>query len=639
MSITLVTTQTLFREWRVITNAIIATLGDNTLLSTTEKASLVGAINELDGEIGVLSGLSTTSRDSIVNAINEVLTSIGDITSLTTTNKTDTVVAINEVVASIGILTSLTTTDKTSIVNAINELDTLAGDLSTLTTTTRGDAVYTTVINDGGAGYSGGDILTVIAGNSDATVTVISHASGVITAVSVTTGGTGYKNDIGVAVTGGTGFNALIDITVGTITNAVNEIDGNQGDLSTLTTTTKNTLVAAINELQSGSIGTNVLQVNNLEANKGRFSTNSPSNIDVVIPAAITAITVDVIGSAYTTPPIVNITGDGAGATATAILEVTGAVKSVILNAGGTGYTATDILTLAGGTGATITVSAVDGAGIITGFSLTAGGTGYTNDIGVAVAGGTGTGATFDTTIGFGIAAVTVNTGGSGYIVATVGFVGDGSGAGATATINSIGTFSLIGSVFQTHNSANLTEGGVFYDDNSNNGGVSASLAVPVSQLLTAMARSDLRYGHEFYLLDIAAGNGVLDGQLLAFNSQNYYPVSQNNKIFLSRAGNVVTWSGWVKAESINDAATFTGIVIGDVNTTTYIDGSTTAESVPRLLTPVDGWTHIRQTITMTKEYENIFPTIYANNLDNILVALSILLDGALDVGMHTGIV
>lgn len=41
-------------------------------LTTTEKTTIVGAINEVDGSIGNLSQLSTTNKSSLVSAINEV---------------------------------------------------------------------------------------------------------------------------------------------------------------------------------------------------------------------------------------------------------------------------------------------------------------------------------------------------------------------------------------------------------------------------------------------------------------------------------------------------------------------------------------------------------------------------------------
>ena len=54
-------------------NALIKTyVGDKANLTTTEKGTVVGAVNELDAEIGALSGLSTTNKGNLVAAINEV---------------------------------------------------------------------------------------------------------------------------------------------------------------------------------------------------------------------------------------------------------------------------------------------------------------------------------------------------------------------------------------------------------------------------------------------------------------------------------------------------------------------------------------------------------------------------------------
>ena len=53
-------------------NELDGDIGDKTTLTTTEKGSLVGSVNELDSEMGNLTGLKTTKKDSVVNSINEV---------------------------------------------------------------------------------------------------------------------------------------------------------------------------------------------------------------------------------------------------------------------------------------------------------------------------------------------------------------------------------------------------------------------------------------------------------------------------------------------------------------------------------------------------------------------------------------
>lgn len=52
----------------------------------------------------------------------------------------------------------------------------------------------------------------------------------------------------------------------------------------------------------------------------------------------ITAITVQDGGFGYPEPPDIQITGDGTGATATAIIDDDGVITGVTVNAGGTGY-------------------------------------------------------------------------------------------------------------------------------------------------------------------------------------------------------------------------------------------------------------------------------------------------------------
>ena len=87
-----------------VVKAVIGTIGDLNNLTTTDKSTVVNAINELD------------------NAINELDNNIGDLNNLPTTDKSSIVNAINEIDGNIGSLSNLNTSDKSSIVNAINEV-------------------------------------------------------------------------------------------------------------------------------------------------------------------------------------------------------------------------------------------------------------------------------------------------------------------------------------------------------------------------------------------------------------------------------------------------------------------------------------------------------------------------------------
>lgn len=62
---------------------------------------LNGNWEKIDEVIGLLSSLNTTDKTSLVNAINEVLNNEGTLSSLTTTTKTNLVAALNELVTSL----------------------------------------------------------------------------------------------------------------------------------------------------------------------------------------------------------------------------------------------------------------------------------------------------------------------------------------------------------------------------------------------------------------------------------------------------------------------------------------------------------------------------------------------------------
>lgn len=121
-------------------SANASSIGNLEDLTTSEKTTLVGAINEVNGgdsRIGNLSDLTTTEKTTLVGAINEVdgncdtnTSNIGTLSSLTTTETSNLVGAINEVdghadtnASNIGTLSSLTTTEKGSVVGAVNEVD------------------------------------------------------------------------------------------------------------------------------------------------------------------------------------------------------------------------------------------------------------------------------------------------------------------------------------------------------------------------------------------------------------------------------------------------------------------------------------------------------------------------------------
>ncbi len=198
-----------------------------------------------------------------------------------------------------------------------------------------------------------------------------------------------------------------------------------------------------------------------------------PDSADMAVGGSIQSITLVDGGSGYTTAPVVTITGDGSGATATSVLastgnvadtiivtgtgdyetnplvtidgdgtgamatstlESTGGVSSIAVTGGGTGYAVGDTIAVTGdGSGATAEVG-TETLGVIDTITVTAPGTGYTSVvIDPETTSGTGTGAFADGTLSYSIDSIAVTQGGSGYTSATVSF--DSGTATATASI------------------------------------------------------------------------------------------------------------------------------------------------------------------------------------------------------------
>lgn len=89
-------------------------------LKTTAK-NVVGAINEIDTDVGNVATLKTTNK-IVVPAINELYDRQGNVGSLTTTNKTNLVSAVNELDKEVGDISKLKTSVKTNLVDAVNTL-------------------------------------------------------------------------------------------------------------------------------------------------------------------------------------------------------------------------------------------------------------------------------------------------------------------------------------------------------------------------------------------------------------------------------------------------------------------------------------------------------------------------------------
>lgn len=151
----------------------------------------------------------------------------------------------------------------------IAAIQAMAGDVVNLTgliSTTKitGNAfsnhgLLTVAINNGGVGYTVGDVLTVTGGGGvGGTVMVDTVSGGVITSISVVNPGSGYTVGTNLSTTGGTGTGATIDLITrgsGGITNANGHISQGitaNGTFTTGSITTATAIQVIDNDVGSG---------------------------------------------------------------------------------------------------------------------------------------------------------------------------------------------------------------------------------------------------------------------------------------------------------------------------------------------------------------------------------------------------
>lgn len=153
------------------------------------------------------------------------------------------------------------------------------------------------------------------------------------------------------------------------------------------------------------------------------------------IDFAVDAFIIDAAGTGYTTPPLVEIEGTGAGAAGTASLGVLSGVPS----AAGSGYAAGDTITLAGGTSTTAGVCAVASTKLVS-AAVNAAGTNYAPADTITLAGGTHSVSAVLTVLTVGgsgeVATFSISIAGT-YTVNTTSFTqASTSGSGSGATFN-----------------------------------------------------------------------------------------------------------------------------------------------------------------------------------------------------------
>ncbi|MER0040616.1 hypothetical protein [Pseudomonas sp. MGal98] len=195
----------------------------------------------------------------------------------------------------------------------------------------------------------------------------------------------------------------------------------------------------------------------------------------------------------------------------------------------------------------------------------------------------------------------------------------DGGRFGGKVDLTSLGLSSDFspGNYFPPYNGASITSAGKFIHSNT----ADSQLTEAVQSLLTAMGRlgDDRRYGVEFYVAAVAAGQGTTVPNKGADGVTRYLLMAMQRAI--ASAGNYATFVSWVRVRSGS----------AHVISECYIDGAFYAAGkvIPA------GWRHLRIVAPSAYGYFSQMPNVYAVAGSVIEFALPGYFSGEVDVGRH----
>lgn len=182
-------------------------------------------------------------------------------------------------------------------------------------------------------------------------------------------------------------------------------------------------------------------------------------------------------------------------------------------------------------------------------------------------------------------------------------------------------------------NGASIADGGKYIYDNTTNGGTAGNLNQRVQDLLTAMGRSSgslARYGVEFYTAVLTAGPNATTGSTGADGTTRYLQMTNSSRA-LFIANGWCTAVLWIRAE-----AGSLHFMPSTAPTTDYKIWLNGAPVVPgQVLTPADGWKHIRISKRSAQGYDTGFPFLYMALGSVAAMACPAFFGGLVDPGIH----
>ncbi|KSH06961.1 hypothetical protein ACSESX_00690 [Pseudomonas aeruginosa] len=182
-------------------------------------------------------------------------------------------------------------------------------------------------------------------------------------------------------------------------------------------------------------------------------------------------------------------------------------------------------------------------------------------------------------------------------------------------------------------NGATITDGGKYIYDNTTNGGTAGNINQRVQDLLVAMGRpsgSLARYGVEFYTALVTAGPNATTGSSGLDGTTRYLQMTNVSRALFIADG----WSTavmWVRAETGSLHFMPAGVPTTDYRI--WLNGEPVLPG--QVLTPADGWKHVRLSKRSAQGYDNGFPYFYMTLGGVAAMACPAFFGGLVDPGIH----
>ena len=204
--------------------------GAVTLTNSGANYGLRSGSSTRNGSNGSGSGVSitTTITNGVVTSVDGIVDGgtdyvVGDVIQIDGSLTLEATVEVKTVDIPGAPITSLALTDAGTLYTAdATDVALVGGSGSGATvdyTFAVGDIIETVTLNQAGSGYKDGEVLNISGGNADATVTVSTGLTGVITSVQLKTGGENYEvsgdgNVFGIPTDGGNGTGMTVGYSV-----------------------------------------------------------------------------------------------------------------------------------------------------------------------------------------------------------------------------------------------------------------------------------------------------------------------------------------------------------------------------------------------------------------------------------------